>query len=1046
MAPRQVVDGRAGLLNLRAAMIEWGEEDGEGGRGTVTHLRWMMPPQIGLPVNPFQVWSRFDEGGLTKQELANSEGWTLLETVGLPVFDGWEGGQHYRGWEQGLEPPPLTTPRKAAEQRLQRGAPRHGWAPHSLGGRPLPRWEPTDPDSYLTSIEKGKLLAGLGRMLAEEVPASQQISFALDEKQAEPIVPTLLQGGPGWPLREGEEAKSSWRPMELLAIAAASDPLAALALGYGTAFDTAEGELLYMVTVVHATRPDLAPVELADIARVGLLEPRSVARPAGLHTLRAGFTKPQQTDGAATESVAVAWHRPLVPEPVPLAFEEPLTVSYALGQSDPASADAPNLLLQQRPDGVGGYLAYVPAYGTESGALCRYTDHVTRDGSAVTGFSRLYAVAAQDLYGRWSRWVDTDYDGAPEEPRIPSVLSIAISSADELVVDFSWDWTDRSPARIELLATLAGTAVTIGTEVAFNSDGSANDAEIAPLTPDRAVSIGGWGKPQDRIEGSPGVRLYRWTRPDVIIVPPRGRSIDLSVSARGQCRLHFDIDPDWNVSQWSRPKTTRLWDDTPPDPPQLETPRWTSLPDAGGVSRFDMKWRADATAERGYFVYEATETAVREALGIAPADLAVPIVTRLNALLNSPAADFAAKADALRKTFRRITSEPLPAGQLHHEVALPRGSKVLHFLTVTSIGGNGVESPWPTDRDAYSIVAVPRLVVPPVPSIALSVAPGGTGIAARVQLASPGGVVELYRLQRDAAPLAVDAMGPPQQVRQVAGDSADFIDQPPRGWKKLWYGAIVKSVPDDAMGLVSGRSPASGIFSVLLPPGEAAQISDLAVNGPQSTPTESLASWRTTAPLAPTPLGSHIVVVELRDTAAGAIAIRVEQALDAIPPLPPVVAGLGLPAEIRLFTTRDGTGSRLSAWLPRAEGQTRHLTVKIIDPLGRLNTRALDVPPIVSTPIDWLATVQNLRGRNGERFYFSFGAMPPGAPHQIWGTDIYTDDSPVAVAAVHAGKVTAAGGRVCVEILPGRESYAASSRNGITSETWDVWEGSYRFV
>lgn len=65
---------------------------------------------------------------------------------------------------------------------------------------------------------------------------------------------------------------------------------------------------------------------------------------------------------------------------------------------------------------------------------------------------------------------------------------------------------------------------------------------------------------------------------------------------------------------------------------------------------------------------------------------------------------------------------------------------------------------------------------------------------------------------------------------------------------------------------------------------------------------------------------------------------------------------------------------------------------------------------------------------------------------QVWGTDVYTDDSSLAAAAVHAG-VLAAGqkGVVTVSVLPGQDGYAGSTRNGVTSGGWGSWVGSFRF-
>src|SRR5581483_1253345 len=63
----------------------------------------------------------------------------------------------------------------------------------------------------------------------------------------------------------------------------------------------------------------------------------------------------------------------------------------------------------------------------------------------------------------------------------------------------------------------------------------------------------------------------------------------------------------------------------------------------------------------------------------------------------------------------------------------------------------------------------------------------------------------------------------------------------------------------------------------------------------------------------------------------------------------------------------------------------------------------------------------------------------------IWGSGMYTDDSPLAAAAVHAGVLRdGMRGIVKVTILPGHSSYRGSTQNGVQSESWNAWDGSYR--
>lgn len=90
----------------------------------------------------------------------------------------------------------------------------------------------------------------------------------------------------------------------------------------------------------------------------------------------------------------------------------------------------------------------------------------------------------------------------------------------------------------------------------------------------------------------------------------------------------------------------------------------------------------------------------------------------------------------------------------------------------------------------------------------------------------------------------------------------------------------------------------------------------------------------------------------------------------------------------------------------------------------------------------WSATAKDLRGRNGERFSFTCPAN--GGAFTVWGTDVYTDDSSVCTAAVHAGVITfVGGGTVSIEIRAGQSSYAGSTRNGVSTKAYGSWGGSF---
>lgn len=61
----------------------------------------------------------------------------------------------------------------------------------------------------------------------------------------------------------------------------------------------------------------------------------------------------------------------------------------------------------------------------------------------------------------------------------------------------------------------------------------------------------------------------------------------------------------------------------------------------------------------------------------------------------------------------------------------------------------------------------------------------------------------------------------------------------------------------------------------------------------------------------------------------------------------------------------------------------------------------------------------------------------------VWGSDVYTTDSAICVAAVHAGVIGDNGGPVKVTLKPGKPKYNGSSRNGVTTNQWAAFDKSF---
>lgn len=125
-------------------------------------------------------------------------------------------------------------------------------------------------------------------------------------------------------------------------------------------------------------------------------------------------------------------------------------------------------------------------------------------------------------------------------------------------------------------------------------------------------------------------------------------------------------------------------------------------------------------------------------------------------------------------------------------------------------------------------------------------------------------------------------------------------------------------------------------------------------------------------------------------------------------------------------TTRNGVTSRAyGAW----EIAYRFIGVEPVDD-----------PAVLSDPGNLTA----YRGRDGTVLTFEVTGAADG---RVWGDGIYTDDSVLAAAAVHAGLLgPGETGKIAVEILPGQGYYPPSHRNGISSAAFGAWGGSYRVL
>ena len=146
----------------------------------------------------------------------------------------------------------------------------------------------------------------------------------------------------------------------------------------------------------------------------------------------------------------------------------------------------------------------------------------------------------------------------------------------------------------------------------------------------------------------------------------------------------------------------------------------------------------------------------------------------------------------------------------------------------------------------------------------------------------------------------------------------------------------------------------------------------------------------------------------------------------------------------------------VAAGLSAYEGTIRHGIASNSYPAWSLSFRFPDAPedaePAPGETVffdqtgDWVTPPNRIPATPGVIYRFQ---CPPAAGRtgNVWGTDVYTDDSSICEAAVHAGLIRRdEGGMVHYERLGAQPSFQGSVRNGVSSSSYPAWPGSFRFV
>ena len=919
-------------------------------------------------------------------EAAQDLEWEQIEIVGLPVDASFQGVLDLDR-QQGLLGAPLDPP-AAALDRFRRGAPFYGWRSVLDTGSPAPPWRLADPAAMLRLLSES-MLPPLRQMV--DLPAEQQSDFTTTYNLASP---------------SGNEPTARISPLRTLVYGAATDPLASLITGFGTAFEEPRGDeralvetptlFDYMVTARYenGANKEPGPLEYAAIVFAPGMAP-TPPTPTGVGATVDGLTAPAGTDLDWVGVIRAGWDR--------LGDDLPIRVgSYALARTRLAPAGAARAIMDRRPNDTA--LQPIGASTSEalagSGRLSALDDRY-RLASVPNPNQLSYGVAHQDLFGQWSDWASADL--AVGEPPV-GVASLIAGSLDvtaattvcpgTLTVDIAWNWASRSPSRIDLVgrmypqahlddppgdlsvpAVLGLSPASAPLTIDFDSAGVASVLAGGGLSAsiqyfdEQAQSL------SSGIQGAiAGPRRYRLTLSGLGLDYAATGAIGVALWARGT-----EARAPGRLGAWSA--SPLIVSAADPRPPLLtiehEDVLLTSMQDAAGECHALLRW-PPAPGAVGYFAYTCSETDLLDACGRGDPSFADTLSDRLTTLRDAFA------ENPTRRAFTRVNATPVVTPRL--PVTLPRGTKDIHLFVVLGLSAGQVESRWPDTADpdrrkrpiAY---AAPHVVAPNPPTIEVVRRTDGSSTPTVYQAAfrlgaRPGVVVDRVDLHRTRVPEAaidIDAMGPP--IASITGGSASVavtptvssdpgenqplgrvegIDAVPGSWQPVYYRAVAWAADDPTRGQYGGRSQPSTIRQVVVPPASNPELAPLSIATPVGGTPHVRIDTVTGAPVASTPLGSHRIEAEVIVTHEDGTSEPLFRYPDPAAPgaapdddfdhCPQAAPAVNASGLWRDPSSATGTGVHLQ--LARG-AYTDELAVRlrITDPLGRLTEQVVTVPP-----------------------------------------------------------------------------------------------------
>jgi hypothetical protein len=846
--------------------------------------------------------------GVDQLELVNAKDWTLIQQVGFPFGHNAIAAEHYQSHPQGFASAPVegdvaAKARLEIQQLMQLSLP-----PTGVDFLPAPDWRSPEPGDYLKHLSGG--VSSPLALISECLRNTDDTDLARLQRDYR----HRISGLPGVRQAdiEGHRARDEMSVdlplVESILLATSVDSDAATALGFGSIDfplrvagngkdeflrpdDAIDGDYDYMVTATYVL-PRYGPLELAAIAHA-----RPVPQtPESLVAARLRLNRPAAQDEPANEAVELRWNY----GPDPYAYA--LLASYEKGQT---------VLRNARRAFDDGHHPYVPNRsigdnGQNPEGDIRFVDPVSPLPLAGrTAWS--YRVAAMDMFGRWSGYGSTTHQVAAPSVMTP-VLHQARLEVDEealqsrtlpeghvpcsIQIEFSWDWTDRSPWQIEFTGGFFDPSAT---DIPEFTSGFVLD-DVPPLDPKVTVGFSASGAPvvdlppskaQVRIAppdepyppDAPITETGPYDNPNVVrfILTVKGVICDFSarreVAYAVYARALEHVRQDGPYSERSNPVVARLLDPVPPTPPTLAAGlRWTALPDATGLARGELTWDPVPEAA-GYVVWQATETALRNALGI-DLDGSGRVPERADELL-------ALLADPVLAGRGLSAFTRLNTGLLHdtlHEVILPGRTDRLYASHVTAVDANHLES----SRSETVLFAVPRSVVPAQPRLDVRAAPASDELAGGLRLTAVPGRGSLpagyrvYRARDERLLRSPDNKGLPKidenhpgwaaaeltRLDGLAEQGQAVLDPVSPSWYPYYYQVTAVSADQPDWGRFGGESVPSATRRAFYAPDSPSALTLTGIDfADEPEPTSYVLTFTTDLPVRPTPMGPATIEV-----------------------------------------------------------------------------------------------------------------------------------------------------------------------------------------